>query len=100
VQAVSHVWGSSSLAFAAVSGSFLLGLGLGAYAIGRFSDRLACPLRWYGRSELAIGVLALLIPFEITAMVDVFMGLYCSYGWPLSGNDWDAQMTLHRVTAI
>ena len=26
----SHVWGSSSLAFAAVGGSFLFGLGLGA----------------------------------------------------------------------
>ncbi len=72
----SHVWGSSSLAFAAVGGSFLLGLGLGAYGIGRFSDRLARPLRWYGRAELAIGVLALLIPFEITAMVNASVGLY------------------------
>ena len=72
----SHVWGSTSLAFAAVGGSFLFGLGLGAYCIGRFSDRLAFPLRWYGRCELAIGALALVIPFEITALVDASVGLY------------------------
>ncbi|HEV3137578.1 MAG TPA: hypothetical protein VGZ26_06730, partial [Pirellulales bacterium] len=72
----SHVWGSTSLAFAAVGGSFLFGLGLGAYWVGRFSDRLEIPLRWYGRCELAIGTLALVIPFEIAALVDASAGLY------------------------
>lgn len=72
----SHVWGSSSLAFAAVAGSFLFGLGLGAYLIGRWTDRAAVPLRWYGVSELAIGFLALWIPFEIAALVDASVGLY------------------------
>ena len=38
----SHVWGSSSLAFAAVGGSFLFGLGLGAYLLGRVADRAPC----------------------------------------------------------
>lgn len=74
----SHVWGSSSLAFAAVGGSFLFGLGLGAYLIGRFADRVARPLRWYGVCELAIGILALVIPFEIAALVDASVSLYAS----------------------
>ncbi|HTM53725.1 MAG TPA: fused MFS/spermidine synthase [Pirellulales bacterium] len=73
-----HVWGSSSLAFAAVGGSFLFGLGLGAYLFGRVSDRLEVPLRWYGICELLIGTLALIIPFEIAALVDASVGLYAA----------------------
>lgn len=74
----SHVWGSSSLAFAAVGGSFLFGLGLGAYLIGRVADRMPQPLRWYGVCELAIGILALVIPFEIAALADASVSLYAS----------------------
>lgn len=74
----SHVWGSSSLAFAAVGGSFLFGLGLGAYLIGRVADRLPQPLRWYGVFELAIGMLALVIPFEIAALADASVSLYAT----------------------
>jgi predicted membrane-bound spermidine synthase len=55
-----HVWGSSSTAIAAVVASFLFGLGLGALVLGRYADRVSRPLRWYGLSELGIGVLALL----------------------------------------
>ncbi len=71
-----HVWGSTSLALAAVGGSFLFGLGVGAYLIGRRADRIALPLRWYGVCELAIGLLALVIPLEIAALVDASVGLY------------------------
>ena len=74
----SHVWGSTSLAFAAVGGSFLFGLGLGAFLIGRYADHIAAPLRWYGLCELAIGSLALVIPFEISALVDASVGLYAT----------------------
>src|SRR5882672_6852393 len=73
-----HVWGSTSLAFAAVGGSFLLGLGLGAWLIGGRTDRLAWPLRWYGLSELLIGVLALIVPFEIAGLVGASVGLYAT----------------------
>jgi spermidine synthase len=72
----SHVWGSSSLAFAAVAGSFLFGLGLGAYLLGRWADRASVPLRWYGACELLIGLLALVIPLEIASLVDASVGLY------------------------
>ncbi len=74
----SHVWGSSSLAFAAVGGSFLFGLGLGAYLLGRSADRAVMPLRWYGICELLIGSIALLIPFEIAGLVNASVGLYSS----------------------
>src|SRR6476646_4777939 len=71
-----HLWGSSSLAFASVGASFLFGLGLGAYLIGRVADRVARPLRWYGFCELAIGIAALLIPFEIQWLIQASAGFY------------------------
>ena len=74
----SHVWGSTSLAFAAVGGSFLFGLGLGAYLFGRYADRVPAPLRWYGFCEVAIGVFALLIPFEIAALAERSVALYAA----------------------
>lgn len=74
----SHVWGSTSLAFAAVGGSFLFGLGVGAYLLGRYADRVPVPLRWYGLCELAIGAFALLIPFEIAALVDRSVALWAA----------------------
>ena len=72
----SHVWGSSSLAFASVGASFLFGLGLGAWLLGRYADSFARPLRWYGICELAIGLAALAIPFEIQAFIHLSAGFY------------------------
>jgi spermidine synthase len=64
-----HAWGSSSLAMACVVATFLAGLGLGAWLFGRLADRTARPLAWYGWCEIAIGVLALAIPYEIVWLV-------------------------------
>ncbi|HEY1603099.1 MAG TPA: fused MFS/spermidine synthase [Pirellulales bacterium] len=77
-----HVWGSSSLAFAAVGGSFLFGLGVGAYLLGRYADRVLRPLRWYGCCELAIGALAIVIPLQIQFLVEQSAGFY----WRLPGD--------------
>lgn len=60
----SHLWGSSSLAMAAVVAAFLFGLGCGAWMFGRLADRSASPLRLYGLFELGIAFTAVLIPFE------------------------------------
>lgn len=72
----SYVWGNSSLAMAAVVASFLFGLGVGAYAVGRFADRVRAPLLWYGLFEGLIGLLALGIPLEIQWLVDLGSGFY------------------------
>src|SRR5690349_15822686 len=71
-----HIWGASTLAMAAVVSSFLLGLGIGAHFLGRRADRMAVPLRGYGWCELAIGLLALLIPFECTLLAATTGALY------------------------
>jgi len=72
----SHLWGASTLAMGAVVSSFLLGLGLGAHALGRRADRMPSPLRGYGWCELGIGIFALLIPYECTALSRVADALY------------------------
>lgn len=72
----SHVWGSSTMAMAAVVASFLFGLGLGAQVIGRWADRSRRPLFWYGVFECAIGVLAVLIPYEIPQLYRIASPLY------------------------
>jgi len=71
-----HVWGSSSLAFASVGGSFLFGLGLGAWLIGRQADRIDRPLRWYGVCEVAIGIAALAVPYAIQWLIAASSGIY------------------------
>src|SRR5690606_13262321 len=64
--------------FAAVGGSFLFGLGLGAYVLGKRADTVASPIRWYGVCELLIGLFALAIPFEIALLSEASAGLYPS----------------------
>jgi spermidine synthase len=71
-----HVWGSSSLAIAAVVAAFLGGLGLGAWLFGRVSDRVRRPLAVYGACEIAIGALAIAVPYAIDALVALSRPLY------------------------
>ncbi|MEK6260682.1 MAG: fused MFS/spermidine synthase [Planctomycetota bacterium] len=74
----SHVWGSSTLAMASVVGAFLLGLGLGARVWGPIADRVTRPVLWYGICEIGIGVLALLIPFEVDLLWQFSVSYYSS----------------------
>jgi spermidine synthase len=58
------IFGSSVYSVAIVTALFMCGLGLGGFLAGRFADARfredpRAPLRWYGRFELAIGVLGL-----------------------------------------
>src|SRR5213079_1439198 len=73
-----HIWGASTLAMAAVVSSFLLGLGVGAHFLGRKADRMPLPLKGYAWCETAIGLLALLIPYECSLLASVTGALYPS----------------------
>ncbi len=83
---LAHVWGSSALAASAVLASFLLGLGVGARILGRLADRLQSGLFWYGLSEVAIGLLAALVPWELQLLERAAAALYPAIeGSPLAG---------------
>ena len=53
------VFGVTAHAVAAVLATFLGGLALGSWALGRYADRYDRPLRFYGLLEIGIGIAAL-----------------------------------------
>ncbi len=55
-----------------------MGWAWATYLLGRFADRVIRPLRWYGFCELAIGVLAMVIPLEIEFLVEHSASFYSS----------------------
>src|SRR5262245_8957453 len=80
----SHVWGSSTLAMASVVAGFLLGLGIGARALGEWADRLRRPIAAYGLCEIGVGALALAIPLETEALWRLSVSYYASLrDWPI-----------------
>ena len=56
------IFGASTLASAAVLATFMAGLGIGAWKLGRYVDRSRNPLAFYGLLEVAIAASAALSP--------------------------------------
>ena len=75
----SEIWGGSSAAMAAVVASFLCGLGVGARIFGPIADRAHSPLLIYAICELAIGLLALVLPYELDLIRPFTSSLYPSF---------------------
>lgn len=75
----SHVWGSSTVAMASVVGTFLLGLGVGAWMWGAVADSVAKPVLWYGLCEFGIGLLALIIPWETDVLWRLSVDYYAGF---------------------
>jgi len=59
---LAHVLGATAPAVSAVVSAYLFGLALGAYLFGRYSNRIARPLRFYGIMECAIGLYCVFTP--------------------------------------
>ena len=75
VRLLGLVFGVSSFAVATVAAVFLLGLGLGGYCFGRWSERARDPLRVYLYVELGIAATSLLSYFVIETL-SVYRHLY------------------------
>ncbi len=76
------VIGVSIYAITAVVCSFMAGLALGSYLIGRWGDRWRDPLRVYGVLEGIIGVYALLTPLLFQAMTPAYVAAFRSFEGP------------------
>ena len=69
-------FGMSVLAVSTVLTSFMAGLALGSALFGRLVDRGGRVLRTYAILELGIGLFALLLPFVLGGMEDLYTELY------------------------
>jgi spermidine synthase len=75
VRLLGLVFGVSSFAVATVVAVFLLGLGLGSYFFGRWSERARDPLRIYMYVELGIAATSL-IAYVVIEALPVYRYLY------------------------
>ncbi|MCZ6725933.1 MAG: fused MFS/spermidine synthase [Acidobacteria bacterium] len=77
---LSLTFGNTTLAAATLLSVFMGGLGLGAFLFGRWSDRLRSPLLLYAALEVAIGLIALVSPWLISAIDTGYVELYRAWG--------------------
>jgi spermidine synthase len=70
------VIGVSIFAITTVLTTFMAGLGLGSYAMGRWATRWRDPLRVYGVVEGLIGIYALFTPWLFEAIQPLYVGMF------------------------
>lgn len=73
------VFGNTVYASSTVLTAFMLGLALGAVMLGRWVDRSAKPLFFYGMLEIGVGLYALLFPLIILACGEFYGWFYRSF---------------------
>ncbi|HSS45643.1 MAG TPA: fused MFS/spermidine synthase, partial [Thermoanaerobaculia bacterium] len=81
---LTHILGSTTFAISTVLAAFMGGLALGSYLVGRYADRRTeKSLAAYGVFEIAIALLALILPVLLRAMAGVYLALAPSLeAWP------------------
>lgn len=72
---LSRVFGVSAWATSTVLATYMAGLALGAWLIGRRVDSDRAPLRLYAILELGIGLCAVALPTAVTVLGNIFAGL-------------------------
>jgi len=74
------VFGVTAIATSTILASFMGGLALGSYVFGRFVDTRKRPLRLYGLLELGVGLFALLMPFLLSGLDNIYIFLFRQFG--------------------
>jgi spermidine synthase len=72
------VFGVTVYAASAVWAMFMAGLALGSGAAGIVADRVRNPLRWFGLTEVLIGVTAFLTPTALARLQQIYVSAYPS----------------------
>jgi len=75
-----YVFGSGLYAVTAVLSAFMAGLALGSFLLGRASDRLRFPLRFYAMLETVLASAGLLLPLALQQMDRVDGWAYGRFG--------------------
>ena len=70
------VFGTTAFAISTVLAAFMAGLALGSFYFGRFIDKRGNPLRIYAYLEISIGIYALILPFLISLLNNIYTAAY------------------------
>lgn len=79
-RSLSLIFGASHQAIAIVLGSFMAGLALGGFVLGRRSAKLNRPLRVYGLLEFGVAGFALALPAILALINRVYVGAASNIG--------------------
>lgn len=69
------VFGSTTYAVSSVLAAYMLGLAIGAFALGRAADRGVNLVRLYGFLEIGVGLYALVAPWLLRTVAPLFVSL-------------------------
>ncbi len=76
IRPLSLVFGTTVYAVSTIVASFILGLAIGSWIAGRFSDRLQNPLKYFALIQIAVGFFGILLLPIFNLMPSVYLDLY------------------------
>jgi len=76
IRPLSLVFGTTMYAVSTIVASFILGLAIGSWVAGRFSDRLVNPLKYYAFIQIAVGIFGILLLPVFDLMPRIYLDLY------------------------
>jgi len=85
------IFGVTVHAASTVWATFMAGLAIGSVVAGHLGDRVRSPLRWFGATELAIGVTALATPALVATLQQIYLG------WHPTLAEWTGGVTAARI---
>ncbi len=76
IRPLSLVFGTTMYAVSTIVASFILGLAIGSWIAGRFTDRLQNPLKYYAFIQILVGFFGILLLPVFDLMPKVYLDLY------------------------
>jgi len=76
IRPLSLVFGTTIYAVSTIIASFILGLAIGSWLAGRYTDRLKNPLRYFAFTQLGVGFYGILLLPIFGALPEIYLGLY------------------------
>lgn len=76
IRPLSLVFGTTIYAVSTIIASFILGLAVGSWLAGKYTDRLKNPLRYFAFAQLGVGFYGILLLPIFGALPEVYLELY------------------------
>jgi len=76
IRPLTLVFGTTMYAVSTIVASFILGLAIGSWIAGRFTDRLQNPLKYFALIQIAVGFFGILLLPIFDLMPKVYLDLY------------------------